>query len=899
MPSDSTPPDGTSVSFRGATFYKCALQVNPVDYGQRYRGRPSSGRDEKEHAKAIIDRAVELGIKVLAITDHNHIRGVTAFQDAAQGREIYIFPGFELSSKEGIHVLCLYPLDTDNVQLERYLGEFGIRNPQPSTAISNKIFTEILETVQSQGGITIAAHVTNNKGLFEVLNGDARIRAWKDKNLLAVQIPGEAGDLPQGSREIIENRIPAYKRFGTLDSAIAVVNAKDVVEPEDLEDYSATCWIKMSNVSIDGLRQAFLDPGSRIRLNPKNENSDQCLHSEIDMLGRQGGFLDRVQIHLNSNLNVLIGGRGTGKSTIVESIRAVLGLDPVGEDAKKVHRGIVRQVLQNGTKISMSVSVHQPTSHNYRIERVLPNPPLVYDRTGKIIDLAPTDILPNIEVYGQHEISELTKSPQKLIRLLDRFTIRHESLLNRKDSIKRKLNKNRQLLHDTSLEIKEIEEKLASLPGLEETLKRFKEAGLEETLREQSLLVREESVLNSIPERIQPFLDTYQSIQDELPIDRKFLSESALKDLPEMDILSTTNEIFTELEETVKRISDELKQSVTQANHRIRQIKSTWESRKQEVMAEYEGILRDLQKSRIDGEEFIQLRRTIEQLRPFQGRRRVLEKIEKECTTRREALIDEWEEVERELFDVFDQAAKEVNSKLTNLVEVRVALGNDRYPLFELLRDEIGGRLQETEKRKSLSKVPELSLRQFARNCDLGAEKLESVYGIPRTQAKRISGADVFRKIEELELTPTTTISLNTALKGECPVWKQLDELSTGQKATAVLLLLLLNSDEPLIIDQPEDDLDNRFISEGIIPRMREQKQRRQFIFSTHNANIPVLGDAEMIIGLSAYGNNGGSAHIADEHMGSIDSQPVRELVEEILEGGHEAFEIRRLKYGF
>ena len=543
------------------------------------------------------------------------------------------------------------------------------------------------------------------------------------------------------------------------------------------------------------------------------------------------------------------------------------------------------------------MSVHQPIGHNYRIERVLPNLPLVYNQTGKITDLAPTDILPNIEVYGQHEIYELTKSPQKLIRLLDRFTIRHESLLNRKDSIKRKLNKNRQLLHDTSLEIKEIEGKLASLPGLEETFKRFKEAGLEETLREQSLLVREESVLNSIPERIQPFLDAYQSIQDELPIDRKFLSESALKDLPGRDILSTTNEIFTELEETVKRISNELKQSVTQANHRIQQIKSTWESRKQEVMAKYEGILRDLQKSRIDGEEFIQLRRTIEQLRPFQGRRRVLEKIEKECTTRREALIDEWEEVERELFDVFDQAAKEVNSKLTNLVEVRVALGNDRYPLFELLRDEIGGRLQETE--QSLSEVPELLLRQFARNCDLGAEKLESVYGIPRTQAKRISDADVFRKIEELELTPTTTISLNTALKGECPVWKQLDELSTGQKATAVLLLLLLNSDEPLIIDQPEDDLDNRFISEGIIPRMREQKQRRQFIFSTHNANIPVLGDAEMIIGLSAYGNNGGSAHIADEHMGSIDSQPVRELVEEILEGGHEAFEIRRLKYGF
>jgi hypothetical protein len=127
-----------------------------------------------------------------------------------------------------------------------------------------------------------------------------------------------------------------------------------------------------------------------------------------------------------------------------------------------------------------------------------------------------------------------------------------------------------------------------------------------------------------------------------------------------------------------------------------------------------------------------------------------------------------------------------------------------------------------------------------------------------------------------------------------------LEALSTGQKATAVLLLLLLESDAPLIVDQPEDDLDNRFITEGVVPRMREEKLRRQFIFSTHNANIPVLGDAELIVGLSASGEaERGRAAIDPKQMGSIDAQPVRELVEEILEGGREAFERRRRKYGF
>ena len=84
------------------------------------------------------------------------------------------------------------------------------------------------------------------------------------------------------------------------------------------------------------------------------------------------------------------------------------------------------------------------------------------------------------------------------------------------------------------------------------------------------------------------------------------------------------------------------------------------------------------------------------------------------------------------------------------------------------------------------------------------------------------------------------------------------------------------------------------------MPRMREEKQRRQFIFSTHNANIPVLGDAELILGLTASGEaGGGQGRIAPEHLGSIDTQPVRALVEDILEGGKDAFETRRLKYGF
>jgi hypothetical protein len=195
-----------------------------------------------------------------------------------------------------------------------------------------------------------------------------------------------------------------------------------------------------------------------------------------------------------------------------------------------------------------------------------------------------------------------------------------------------------------------------------------------------------------------------------------------------------------------------------------------------------------------------------------------------------------------------------------------------------------------------------MSLPELAQRCREGKEALMKHYNLPSGAAERIAQADLdlFMRIEELELPATTEIELNTAPDGEPATWQTLQALSTGQKATAVLLLLLLESEAPLVVDQPEDDLDNRFITEGVVPIMRQEKRRRQFVFSTHNANIPVLGDAELILGLAASGEaKEGHARIAPEHMGSIDSGPVRELVEEILEGGKAAFEMRRSKYGF
>ena len=177
-----------------------------------------------------------------------------------------------------------------------------------------------------------------------------------------------------------------------------------------------------------------------------------------------------------------------------------------------------------------------------------------------------------------------------------------------------------------------------------------------------------------------------------------------------------------------------------------------------------------------------------------------------------------------------------------------------------------------------------------------------SGFGIPAAQAARMveAGPELSMLTEELDLPHVTEIELNIGPERAPPVWKKLGELSTGQKATALLYLLLMETEAPLVLDQPEDNLDNRFISEGIVPKIRSEKRRRQFIFATHNANIPVLGDAELIVGMKAAGEAGeGVAEIAPEALGSIDKRSVAVLAEEILEGGKDAFVTRHRKYGF
>lgn len=877
----------------GARFYRCALQINPFEYLQRYN-KTTEFNDEQLYNEAIVDACLKNGIEIIAVTDHYRVKSGVSLVKKAREAGIIVFPGFEAVTKDGVHLLCLFDPSTEIESLERILGDCGIHTDKEASPNGKyDVIEHLVEAQERHGAVCIAAHVAGDGGLLNVLSNQARINAWKTPQLLACSLPGPISDAPEGIRPILENKNPEYKR----NRPVAVINAQDVSGPEDLAKPGASCFIKMSGVSIEGLRQAFLDPESRIRLvsEPMPEE-----HTEFLAMTWQGGFLDEGAIRFNENLNVLIGGRGTGKSTVIESLRYVLGIEPLGDEARKAHEGIIRHVLGSGTKISLLVRSHHPTKHDYLIERTIPNPPIVRDETGNIINLTPEDVIGPIEIYGQHEIAELARSREKRTRLLDRFVEVDFALSEQKRDIKRQLERTRLLITETYKEMRQVEERLTSLPALEETLRRFQEAGLEEKLKEQSLLVREERVIKTAEERLGPFRELLERLRKQTFIDKAFLSSKALEDLPGKEILSRANAALEELEYDMRELVNRMEEAITRAQTGLLAIREQWDRRKEMVLASYDKILRELQKTKVDGEEFLRLRRQIEDLRPLKERQEALQRDLKEVENERRRFLFEWEEVKAEELRRLNRAAKKVSKKLKDRVLVEITAAGDREPLIELLREGVGGRLSETI--EILQRRTDFSIPEFVATCREGREALSRKFGIPQTQAERIiqAGEDILLRIEELELPPTTTIKLNIAAEGADSHWQTLEELSTGQKATAVLLLLLLESQAPLVVDQPEDDLDNRFIMDGIVPKMREEKRRRQFIFTTHNANIPVIGDAELIVGLFAAGEAGqGKSRIPKEYMGSIDTPTVREMVEEVLEGGKDAFETRRLKYGF
>jgi energy-coupling factor transporter ATP-binding protein EcfA2 len=873
----------------GARFYRSALQVNPYAYTTRH-AKPSQYPTEGEYNAAIVDRCLKEGIEVVGITDHFRIATSETLALALSAAGVNVLLGFEASSSDGVHLLCLFPSTMSTHELERTIGACGVTDLQAESPQSDKNCEQLLQSIPKMGGIVIAAHACSANGLL-TLKGQTRSRVWCSNDLLAIAIPGARNEVPEAHRDIVANKDHAHKRA----RSIAAINANDVNSPETLSDASATTWIKMALPSVEGLRQAFLDWESRIRL---NSDPKPKAHTEIIAVSWEGGLLDQQRLRLNESLNVLVGGRGAGKSTLIESLRYAFDLPPKGDEARRTHENMVKSVLGQGASVYVLVRSPLPSPQYYLIERNYGSRPRVRDQSGDLLqNIGPRSVLGNLEVYGQHEISELTRFPEKLAQLLRRFTEPTTNTTTAKVQLKDELERSRTAIVNEAAEIGRIEEALAALPTLKEHLKRFAAAGLDTKLKDKTLIDKEAQLFEQADQMTEEAKQLAQEIIDAAP-QTPIVGETAAE-LSNAAIVSKLDAVQSKLKQKIDAAGKSVTAAVNEAVAAIRTIKEEWTPKQKAADEQYQKTLRELKAAGHDAAKYVTYKNQLERLKPKQTELKAHQKTLAGLQATRRELLAKWDNAKAEDFRELQRAAKKVSKRLKDRVRVNVRTSAGLDQLETALRKHCSGNISQAVER--LKATSDLSLTDLGEAILAGAQALVQRYKFSQASAERIAhgGSNLALEVEECELPAEAVLELNVG-SDQAQTWKELDQLSTGQKATAVLLLLLLESDAPLIVDQPEDDLDNRFIAECIVPTMREEKGKRQFIFSSHNANIPVLGDAEQIVGLAAV-VEGGIEHatIPAELCGSIDTPMVKEMVKELLEGGQEAFEFRKQKYGF
>ncbi len=876
----------------GAQFYRCALQVNPFGYLGRH-SKQTTFTSETDYNAAILEACRREDVRVVGLTDHfrtSTARGLAATLTASG---IHVFPGFEASSSEGVHFLCLFSPATSFEEVERIIGRCGVSNLGADSPLSDKSCNQLMELIADLGGVTIAAHVCSANGLLTTLRGQSAILAWRSEHLLAVALPAAASEAPEAYRSIILNRDSNYRRARPP----AIINASDVNDPSGLASPNTTTWVKMSEVSVEGLRQAFLDSESRIRL---NSDDPPDAHTELIAASWDGGLLDGQNLRFNESLNVLIGGRGAGKSTLIESLRFAFDLPPKGDEARRVHDSMMKSLLGQGASVAVLVRSPHPSPQYYLIQRNYGARPRVRDHKGDLLDgVTPAAILGNVEVYGQHEISELTRHPAKLAELLRRFTEPAADGSADKAAVTTGLAQSRGHIISEAEEIGRIEEALAALPTLRERLRRFAAAGLDEKLKEKTLIDAEGRVFGKADALIDQTHQLAATVRVSGIADALILGEEEKAELPNAAILWELNDIQSTLAARLDRAARYIGFATESAKVAVQDVTARWQPRRDDAEQNYERILRELKAEGHDGSEYVSIKDQVERLRPKEADRGTrMERLSILQRERRE-LLAQWEDAKAADFRTLQQAARRVSRRLKDRVRVGVRRSRQLAQLETVMRKHVSGNINQALER--LRANTDLNVSEFAEAIREGAAKLIIEYGFSQSAAEKIAqaGNALALEVEECEIPAEAVLELNVGLE-QAPVWKELDDLSTGQKATAVLLLLLLESGAPLIVDQPEDDLDNRFIADSVVPAMRQEKRRRQFIFSSHNANIPVLGDAEQIVGLTPVVDAGSTTvTIPPELCGSIDVSAVKELVKELLEGGQAAFEYRRQKYGF
>jgi SMC domain protein len=278
---------------------------------------------------------------------------------------------------------------------------------------------------------------------------------------------------------------------------IAVIHADDVMGPRQLKGAGASTWFKMSSESLESLKLAVRTPETRVSLS----DPQSTLRARIKNVSWVGGFLDKLTVPISSDLTALIGGRGAGKSTVIESLRYALDLRPISTQMDKDHKIIIDSVLRIGTIVRVEVESVSPTPDSFTIQREVNHQPVVLDARGQRTNFAPSDVIGSVEVFGQHELAELAGDSASIARLVQRFagSDGDDPIL---EDLREKLRANRKDLKQAETGRAKLEEEQAQADRLEEQLNRYQGTDVPGKLQGHQRLALDEAVFKEALTRV-------------------------------------------------------------------------------------------------------------------------------------------------------------------------------------------------------------------------------------------------------------------------------------------------------------------------------------------------------------------------------------------------------------
>ncbi|MBF0400720.1 MAG: AAA family ATPase [Magnetococcales bacterium] len=628
-------------------------------------------------------------------------------------------------------------------------------------------------------------------------------------------------------------------------------------------------------------------------------STEQSSKTNHTILGAEvtGGFLEGARLEFSQGLNCIIGGRGTGKTTILELVRHVLGLMP---DPKRSARSRAHSVVQNNLA-NGRVRLHFQTRHGmrYTAERPWNDECQVLDEKGVATTISlERDRIFRADVYSQNEIEQIATDPEFQLKLIDQFEEEKIREINMGIS---------QMLRDVSYsagELSEYERRMADLAetvsegsAIEEKLKGFQkqDAGPDAHLIQQAhshkvLRDLEKKAIASLTAEFGTLGGKFQSYVDGL-------AQRLVGHVGANVVAGPNEELFRVLVERIQKFLAEFQTSVpwfqqecqnnlaalSLAAQELEGRHAVQEQAFRELLAktqEEQGRLAErinLQKRQV---EVTDANRQLEELK-----KQYADKSNKhwQLTSRLTLLRDE-------RFRLRNAIAERLSKALSPTIRVTVSQFGNRQALVDLLSEGLKGSglkyASLVEKIVQHISAEELTICVKQKDTTRLAESIGIDTGRAITIIERLAASQTLIKLETVEMDDLPCIEL---LDGRD--YKSAAFLSTGQRCTTILPILLLESDRPLLIDQPEDNLDNAFIFETIVKSVRAAKSHRQLIFVTHNPNIPVLGEAERVFVLTSDGRRGSIVQ-----QGTVDD--VKERIELLLEGGRDAFLQRKIKYG-